>query len=137
MWVLEKTTENSKRLGLQARLGFEPGTSRLPVLSITTLSLVLELLADLESKMILKINKELIKCYKRSDSLLTLILLKFGTQLDDIEAWKSPKFLGNYFKIYRYTGTLSLSEPSKYQEIEVILFIFFSLKNCTQAIWKC
>ena len=29
--VSEKTTENSERIGRQARLGFEPGTSRLPV----------------------------------------------------------------------------------------------------------
>ena len=35
-----KTTENSERLGRQARPGFEPGTSRLPVLSVTTLPLV-------------------------------------------------------------------------------------------------
>ena len=32
--VSEKTTENSERLGRQARPGFEPGTSRLPVLSV-------------------------------------------------------------------------------------------------------
>ena len=32
---LEKTTENSKPLGRQAGLGFDPGTSRLPVLSVT------------------------------------------------------------------------------------------------------
>ena len=32
--------ENSERLGRQARPGFEPGTSRLPVLSATTLPLV-------------------------------------------------------------------------------------------------
>ena len=33
-------TENSERLGRQARLGFEPGTSRLPVLSATIPPLV-------------------------------------------------------------------------------------------------
>ena len=33
--VSEKTTDNSERLGRQARPGFEPGTSRLPVLSVT------------------------------------------------------------------------------------------------------
>ena len=38
--VSEKTTENSERLGRQARPGFEPGTSRLPVLSVTTPPLV-------------------------------------------------------------------------------------------------
>ena len=38
--VSEKTTENSERIGRQARLGFEPGTSRLPGLSATTLALV-------------------------------------------------------------------------------------------------
>ena len=39
-WVSEKTTDNSDRLGRQARPGFEPGTSRLPVLSVTTVPLV-------------------------------------------------------------------------------------------------
>ena len=38
--VSENTTENSEQLGRQARPGFEPGTSRLPVLSVTTLPLV-------------------------------------------------------------------------------------------------
>ena len=38
--VSEKTTENSERLGRQARPGLEPGTSRLPVLSITAPPLV-------------------------------------------------------------------------------------------------
>ena len=32
MQDLEKTTENSERLGRQERPGIEPGTSRLPVL---------------------------------------------------------------------------------------------------------
>ena len=32
--------ENSERLGRQARPGFEPGTSRLPVLSATAVTLV-------------------------------------------------------------------------------------------------
>ena len=32
--------ENSERLGRQARPGFEPGTSRLPVLSVTTVPVV-------------------------------------------------------------------------------------------------
>ena len=32
--------ENSEWLGRQARPGFEPGTSRLPVLSVTAVSLV-------------------------------------------------------------------------------------------------
>ena len=36
----KKTTENSEQLGRQARPGFEPGTSRLPVLSVTTPPLV-------------------------------------------------------------------------------------------------
>ena len=36
MRVLEKTTENSERLGRQARPRSEPGTSRLPVLSAAT-----------------------------------------------------------------------------------------------------
>ena len=40
MRVSEKTTENSERLGRQARPGFEPGTSRLPVLSVTAEPLV-------------------------------------------------------------------------------------------------
>ena len=40
MRVSEKTSENSEQLGRQARPGFEPGTSRLPVLSITTPPLV-------------------------------------------------------------------------------------------------
>ena len=40
MRVLEKTTENSERLGRQARSGFEFGTSRFPVLSVTTAPLV-------------------------------------------------------------------------------------------------
>ena len=40
MRVSEKNTENSERLSRQARPGFEPGTSRLPVLSVTTLPLV-------------------------------------------------------------------------------------------------
>ena len=31
--VLEKTTENSERLGPQTRLGIKPDTSRLPVLT--------------------------------------------------------------------------------------------------------
>ena len=38
--VSEKTTENSERLGRQARPGFETGTSRLPVLSVTIPPLV-------------------------------------------------------------------------------------------------
>ena len=38
--VLEKTTENTERLGRQARPGFEPGITRLPVLSATTPPLV-------------------------------------------------------------------------------------------------
>ena len=38
--VSEKTTENSERLGRQARPEFERGTSRLPVLSVRTPSLV-------------------------------------------------------------------------------------------------
>ena len=38
--VLEKTTENTERLGRQARPGFEPSTSHLPVLSATTPLLV-------------------------------------------------------------------------------------------------
>ena len=33
--VSEKTTDNSERLGRQARPGFEPGTPVLPVLSVT------------------------------------------------------------------------------------------------------
>ena len=37
--VSEKTTENSEKLGQQARPGFEPGTSRLPVLSVTAMPL--------------------------------------------------------------------------------------------------
>ena len=36
----KKTTENSERLGRQARPGFEPVISRLPVLSATTATLV-------------------------------------------------------------------------------------------------
>ena len=32
--------ENSERLGRQARLGFEPGTSHLPILSVTAVPLV-------------------------------------------------------------------------------------------------
>ena len=36
----EKTTENSERLGRQARPGFEPGNSRLPVLSVNAVPLV-------------------------------------------------------------------------------------------------
>ena len=36
MRVSENTTENSERLGQQARPEFEPGTSRLPVLRATT-----------------------------------------------------------------------------------------------------
>ena len=35
--ILRKTTENSKRLGRQARLEIEPGTSHLPVLSAVSL----------------------------------------------------------------------------------------------------
>ena len=35
-----KPNENSERLGRQARPGFEPGTSRLPVLKVTTVPLV-------------------------------------------------------------------------------------------------
>ena len=38
--VSEKTTENSKRLSRHGRPAFELGTSRLPVLSATTPSLV-------------------------------------------------------------------------------------------------
>ena len=38
--VSEKTTETSEQLGRQARAGFKPGTSRLPVSSVTTLPLV-------------------------------------------------------------------------------------------------
>ena len=38
--VSEKTTKNSEWLGRQARQGFEPGTTRLPVLSATTPPLV-------------------------------------------------------------------------------------------------
>ena len=38
--VFEKTTENSERLVRQALTEFESGTSRLPVLSVTTPSLV-------------------------------------------------------------------------------------------------
>ena len=38
--VSEKTTENSERLGRQAWPGFEPSTSRLSVLSVTTSPLV-------------------------------------------------------------------------------------------------
>ena len=38
--VSEKTTENSERLGRQARPGFEPGTFRLPVLNVTAMPLV-------------------------------------------------------------------------------------------------
>ena len=38
--VSEKTTENSERLSRQARPEFEPGTSCLPVLSVTTPPLV-------------------------------------------------------------------------------------------------
>ena len=38
--VLDKTTENSERLDRQARPGFEPGTSRLPVLSVIAVPLV-------------------------------------------------------------------------------------------------
>ena len=38
--ILEKITENSEWLGRQARPGFEPGTSRLPVLSVTAVPLV-------------------------------------------------------------------------------------------------
>ena len=38
--VSEKITENSERLGRQARPGLEPGSSRLPVSSVTTLPLV-------------------------------------------------------------------------------------------------
>ena len=40
MRVSEKTKQNSERLGWQARPGFKPGTSRLPVLSVTTPPLV-------------------------------------------------------------------------------------------------
>ena len=38
--VSENTTENSERPGRQARPGFEPGTSCLPVLSVTAVPLV-------------------------------------------------------------------------------------------------
>ena len=38
--VSEKTTKNSKRLGRQARLGFEPSIFRLPVSSVITPPLV-------------------------------------------------------------------------------------------------
>ena len=38
--VSERTMENSERLGRQARPGFEPGTSRLSLLSVTTPPLV-------------------------------------------------------------------------------------------------
>ena len=38
--VSEKTTENSDRLGRQARPEFEPGNSRFPVLSVTAVPLV-------------------------------------------------------------------------------------------------
>ena len=40
MQVLEKTTGNSEGLGRQTQPGFNPGTSRLPVLSVITLPLV-------------------------------------------------------------------------------------------------
>ena len=40
MQVSEKITENSERLARQEQLGFELGTSRLPVLSATTTPLV-------------------------------------------------------------------------------------------------
>ena len=40
MRLSEKTTENSEWLGRQARQEFEPGTSRLPVLSITAVLLM-------------------------------------------------------------------------------------------------
>ena len=40
MQVSEKTMENSKWLGQEEQPGFEPGTSRLPVLSATTLPMV-------------------------------------------------------------------------------------------------
>ena len=40
MRVSEKISKNSKRLGQQARPEFVPGTSRLPVLSVTILPLV-------------------------------------------------------------------------------------------------
>ena len=38
--VSEKSTENSERLGRKARAGFEPGTSLLPVLSVTAVPVV-------------------------------------------------------------------------------------------------
>ena len=40
MRVSDKTAESSERLDRQARPDFEPGTSRLPVLSVTTMPLV-------------------------------------------------------------------------------------------------
>ena len=40
MHVLEKTTENSERLGQQAQQGIEPGTSRQPVFEYRTAQLL-------------------------------------------------------------------------------------------------
>ena len=38
--VSEKTAENSEHVGRQARPGFEPGMSHLPVVSVTAVPLV-------------------------------------------------------------------------------------------------
>ena len=53
MRVSEKTTENSERLGRQARPGLESGTSRLPVLSVTAVPQVEPIYAEESKKYVL------------------------------------------------------------------------------------
>ena len=63
MRVSEKTTENSKRLGWQARPGFEPGTlepSPLPVLSVITVPLV-GMTSEIYSEWLENFDKEIAK----------------------------------------------------------------------------
>ena len=55
MRVSEKTTENYEWLGRQAQPGFEPGTSRLPVLRVTTVPLASPTQKSILCKMYLKV----------------------------------------------------------------------------------
>ena len=90
--VPKKTTENSEWLGQQARPGFEPGTPRLPILSVTTPQLV-----------------GLMNIWKTAYSVYLYFLYHFLM----FTVWKNYPFRLSQFKDNRYC-TVYTSFPLQY-----------------------
>ena len=85
MQVSEKTTKNSERLGRQVRLGFEPGTSRLSVLSVSTPPLdIKERKRNIQERRLRRTFKKL-KFIKRQKISLLIIFISFLVYLFSIK----------------------------------------------------